>query len=897
MQWSLSQSKYFSRRSRMTSQPRSDSGHPASPAHAQALRALHDLVDGIALEIGLDSAEIDARKAYLELDETDVAALRDVHELLESHRHTFSDRFYAHLLAFPQLRTLLGPGADKRLREVQAAYFSSLTAGDYGQDYIRERLRVGVTHQRIGLDPKWYIGAYRKYLAELHDILWQRLHGQPARFQAAVQALLKIVSFDMGLALDTYAHADQRASVQNQNYLEQVIDGMPAGLVVVDSELRACSMNRMMADLLGAPDDALQERRIPLDELIPSTELIDRAAETLVSGAAQDNVMVTLDGRADGVRYVDFNIRRTRKDGAPMLLLIGQDITFRRKARMRLQESEEFFRLTFNQAAVGIVLLGGDGRVLRTNSKMSHILGYTEVELLARFYQQFMCEEDLAEEQALIGGLKAGEITEYQREKRLVRRDGDRVWVSVTVSSMRDANGNQRFICVVKDIQRQKEAEEALLRLANHDALTGLPNRVLMQDRLGQAIMHAHRTRRHVAVMFIDLDRFKHVNDSLGHDAGDQLIVEIARRLSSSLRESDTVARQGGDEFVVVLPDLAGEEDAAKVARKLLDNLFQPLVLRGQEVFPSGSIGIAMYPRDGEDSTTLLKCADSAMYRSKGQGGNDYAFYTAEMGAQAYEHLRMEGALQRALQRDEFLLHYQPVVDIETGVVTGVEALLRWQPLDRPMVSPADFIPLAEETGLIVPIGEWVLRTACRQARVWQRHAQRTLRMAVNLSAKQFKDENLSQMVHSALLDAGLEPRLLELELTEGTLMDDARATLVTLERLRGIGVFLSIDDFGTGYSSMNYLKRFDVRALKIDRSFINGLPQDSENAAITRAIIAMAHGLKMVVVAEGVETGEQLLLLEQYGCDMVQGYFLGHPSSAEDITEMLAAPLALPSK
>ncbi len=873
----------------MTSQHRSGSGQaPASPAHAQAPRALHDLVDGIAREIGLDTEEIDARKAFLELDETDVAALRDVHELLESHRHAFSDRFYAHLLAFPQLRTLLGPGADKRLREVQAAYFSSLTAGDYGQDYIRERLRVGVTHQRIGLDPKWYIGAYRKYLAELHDILWQRLHGQPERFQAAVQALLKIVSFDMGLALDTYAHADQRANLQNQNYLEQVIDGMPAGLVVVDSELRACSMNRMMADLLGAPDDALLERRIPLDELIPCAELIDRAAETLVSGAAQDNVMVTLDGRADGVRYVDFNIRRTRKDGAPILLLIGQDITFRRKARMRLQESEEFFRLTFNQAAVGIVLLGGDGRVLRTNSKMSHILGYTEVELLARFYQQFMCEEDLAEELALIGGLKAGEITEYQREKRLVRRDGSPVWVSVTVSSMRDANGNQRFICVVKDIQRQKQAEEALLRLANHDALTGLPNRVLMQDRLGQAIMHAHRTRRHVAVMFIDLDRFKHVNDSLGHDAGDQLIVEIARRLSSSLRESDTVARQGGDEFVVVLPDLPGEDDAAKVARKLLDNLFQPLLLRGQEVFPSGSIGIAMYPRDGEDSTTLLKCADSAMYRSKGQGGNDYAFYTAEMGAQAYEHLRMEGALQRALQRDEFLLHYQPVVDIETGRVTGVEALLRWQPLDREMVSPADFIPLAEETGLIVPIGDWVLATAMKQQVAWVAAGLPSLRISVNLSARQFLGQDVAQRVGVLLQETGCDPACLTLEITESVLMENPAAATETMGRLAVMGVQLAIDDFGTGYSSLASLKRFPIHSLKIDRSFVMDLTQDADDAAIVNAVIALAHSMKLNVIAEGVETREQLAFLQQHGCDQMQGYCFSRPVAPQGIEAML---------
>ncbi|MCC2970843.1 EAL domain-containing protein [Massilia sp. IC2-476] len=852
------------------------------------MNGLHDYVDDLAREIGLDREEVEARKAFLELSEADVEALRDVHELLECNRDAFSDRFYAHLMSFPKLRAMLGDGAERRLRHVQASYFSSLTAGDYDEDYIRERLRVGATHQRIGLDPKWYIGAYRKYLAEMVGMLGRRLQAQPERYEAAVDAVLKIVCFDMGLALDTYAHASQRSSLQNQNYLEQVIDGMPAGLLVVDAELRAHSMNRMMADLLGVPDGLLLEQRPALEALIPCDELANRAAEALASGAPHDNVLVTLDGRADGVRYVDFNIRRTRKDGSYMLLLIGQDITFRRKARMRLQESEEFFRLTFNQAAVGIVLLGGDGRVLRTNSKMSQILGYSEIELLQRFYQQLMCEEDLAEEQALINRLKAGEISDYQREKRLQRRDGAQVWVSVSVSAMRDANGRQRFICVVKDIQRQKQAEEALLRMANHDALTGLPNRVLMQDRLGQAIMHAHRAGRQVAVMFIDLDRFKHVNDSLGHDAGDALIVEIARRLSASLRESDTVARQGGDEFVVVLPDLAGQDDATKVARKLLDNLFQPMLLCGHEVFPSGSIGIAMYPRDGADSATLLKCADSAMYGSKGQGGNHYSFYASEMGEQAALHLRMEGALQRALQREEFLLVYQPVVDIGSGRVAGVEALLRWQPVGRPMVSPAEFIPLAEETGLIVPIGDWVLATAMRQQVAWNEAGLDPVRISVNLSARQFLGQDVAQRVAALLEETGCDPAMLTLEITESVLMENPAAATETMGRLAAMGVQLAIDDFGTGYSSLASLKRFPIHSLKIDRSFVMDLTQDADDAAIVNAVIALAHSMKLNVIAEGVETREQLAFLQEHGCDQMQGYCFSRPVEPGDIAAML---------
>jgi diguanylate cyclase (GGDEF)-like protein/PAS domain S-box-containing protein len=851
------------------------------------------MVDAMAREIGLDGAEIAARKDFLEFTASDVAALRDVHGLLEDERERFSTEFYAHLMRFPGMRAMIGgEQAAARLRSAQSAYFSSLTAGEYGEDYIRDRLRVGLAHQRIGLEPKWYIGAYRKYLSELTGMLQARLAGEPQRCTAAIDAVLKVVCFDMGLALDTYAHAAQRSVVQNQNYLEQVIDGMPAGLLVVDAGQRVRSMNRMMADLLDAPEEALAAG-YPLGQLIPCAGLAARVAEALDSGAPQDNVLVTLDGRADGVRYIEFNIRRTRQAGEELLLLIGQDVTFRRKARLRLQESEEFFRLTFNQAAVGIGLLAADGRLLRVNHKLSQILGYTEVELLQRFFQQLTCEEDLPDELALIARLKAGEIHDYQREKRMLRRDGARVWVTVSVSAMRDAHGQLRFISVVKDISRRKQAEEALLRMANHDALTGLPNRALMQDRLAQAIAHAHRNGSQVAVMFIDLDRFKHVNDSLGHDAGDQMIVEIARRLSGSLRETDTVARQGGDEFVVVLPELAGEEDAAIVAGKLLENLFQPLSLGAQEVFPTGSIGIAMYPRDGVDGATLLKHADSAMYKSKGQGGHHYCFYQAAMGEEAVEHLRLEGALQRALQRKEFLLHYQPVLDIGSGAVSGVEALLRWRPQGRAMVPPGDFIPLAEETGLIVPIGEWVLQTAMEQQVAWRRQGLPPVRVSVNLSARQFLGQDVALQVSQLLARTGCDPRYLTLEITESVLMENPAAATETMARLAEMGVQLAIDDFGTGYSSLASLKRFPIHSLKIDRSFVSDLTQDADDAAIVNAVIALAHSMKLNVIAEGVETSEQLAFLSERGCDQMQGYCFSRPFEPQAIEALLRAARA----
>jgi diguanylate cyclase (GGDEF)-like protein/PAS domain S-box-containing protein len=656
---------------------------------------------------------------------------------------------------------------------------------------------------------------------------------------------------------------------------------------VVDSELRVRSVNRMMASMLGVPDDAIAAAP-RLDELFGSPELAERAAETLASGAPHDSLVVSLDGHAEGVRYFEFNVRRTRQGGSHLLLLIGQDVTFRRKARLRLQESEEFFRLTFNQAAVGIALLNCDGRFLRVNRTLTQVLGYSEAELLQRSFQQVTCPEDLAEDLELIARVANGEIRDYQREKRYVRKDGVIVWGNVSVSAMRDAGGGLRLIAVVKDVTRRKQAEEALLRMANHDALTGLPNRVLLQDRLAQAIVHAQRAQRQVGVMFIDLDRFKHVNDSLGHDAGDQMIVEIARRLAGSLRESDTVARQGGDEFVVVLADLGCPEDAALVAQKVLDALFRPLLLGGQELFPTASIGLAMYPRDGQDSPTLLKCADSAMYRAKGQGGNAFRFYAADMGAHALEHLRLEGALQRALQRSEFVLHYQPMVDIATGAVTAAEALVRWRPRGGALVMPGEFIPLAEETGLIVPIGEWVLATALAQQVAWRAAGLAPIRISVNLSARQFHGQDVAQQVARLLAATGADPQFLTLEITESVLMENPAAATETMRRLAAMGVRLAIDDFGTGYSSLANLKRFPIQSLKIDRSFVRELTTDADDAAIVNAVIALAHSMKLDVVAEGVETDEQLGFLRAHGCDQMQGFCFSRPVEASALEALL---------
>ncbi len=462
--------------------------------------------------------------------------------------------------------------------------------------------------------------------------------------------------------------------------------------------------------------------------------------------------------------------------------------------------------------------------------------------------------------------------------------------------------GADEVLGLVRDISERKRSEEQIRRLAYCDSLTGIPNRQAFLENLESELRRAKDGATRFAVLFLDLDGFKRINDTLGHNVGDQLLMTVSDRLRETIRPSDLVsrgeahsnlARLGGDEFTILIPDLERVENALNVAQRVKEAMRRPFLIDGHEIFVTASIGISLYPEDGQDCNSLLKYADTAMYHAKNCGKNNAQLYSSSLTMQIMSHVKLEVGLRKALKNEELYLLYQPQIDVRSGDMVGVEALVRWRHPERGIISPTEFIPLAEETGLIVPIGEWVLRTACKEAKNWQHLTGRPVRMAVNISAKQFKDDNLSQIVLSALHDAGLDPRMLELELTEGTLMDNARATLATLEQLRAIGVYLSIDDFGTGYSSMNYVKRFDVRALKIDRSFICGLPQDSENAAITRAIIAMAHGLKMAVVAEGVETQEQLAMLEQYGCDMVQGFYLGHPSSQEAIAQMLSKQIA----
>jgi diguanylate cyclase (GGDEF)-like protein/PAS domain S-box-containing protein len=478
----------------------------------------------------------------------------------------------------------------------------------------------------------------------------------------------------------------------------------------------------------------------------------------------------------------------------------------------------------------------------------------------------------------------------------LIRRDGVEAAIEDSAAPIHDRRGQVTgAVMVFHDVSVARAVSLRMSYLAQHDSLTELPNRMLFSDRLTEAIAMAHRYRRKLAVLFLDVDRFKHINDSLGHDIGDRLLQSIARQLRACVRSSDTVSRQGGDEFVILLTEVTHAQDAAVSAEKILLALRTPHRIDQHDLHLTASIGIVTYPDDGTEAETLMKNADFAMYHAKDSGRNNYQFFNPDMNVRAVERQFLEVGLRHALERQEFVLHYQPKISLETGAIMGVEALIRWCHPQRGLVPPAQFIPVAEECGFIVPIGRWVLREACRQTRAWKEAGLPPIHIAINISAVELRDKDFVAGVRAILTETGLEPRYLELEITETFLMQDAKSTATVLQALKDLGVTLALDDFGTGYSSLSHLKRFPIDTLKIDQSFVRDLATDADDASIISAVISMGESLHMRVVAEGVETRDQFLFLQEHSCPFAQGYYFSPPVMAGEFSQLLERSVVEP--
>ncbi len=698
----------------------------------------------------------------------------------------------------------------------------------------------------------------------------------------------------MNHGIEHYLHLRQVASVIRRPPITVAADESLAGVA------RLMRETRVDAVLVRYPEG---EFGIVTERDLVRFVAHHRVAEPVGPLASRPVIAIPRDGSLYGARRLLLE-RRVRHvaisdEGGDLVGLIsffdiisGIEHAYVEELKGALEERDQALRVSrrslhlaervLESSMEGILITDADGIIESVNPAFTRVTGYSS-------------EEVVGQNPSLLSSGRH-DHTFYETMWRKLRSEGHwqgEIWNRrksgeiypelLTITAIIDEKGAlSHYAALFNDITELKESEERIKHLAYYDPLTGLPNRRLLNDRLRVAIAHAHRAHGRLGILFIDLDRFKRINDSLGHNTGDDLLKGVAGRLLTCVREDDTVARMGGDEFIIILSELGDPEDTAVAARRVIEELKQPQLIQGKELVVTCSIGISIYPEDGLTSDVLLRNADTAMYRAKEVGRNSYQLYTPAMNARSLEHLALETGLRRAVERGELRVFYQPVVSAGSHRLVGAEALLRWQHPEMGLIPPGDFIPIAEESGLIIPIGEWVLRSACRQLMQWRQQGRRDFTIAVNLSPRQFREPGFVEMVKHALATEGGDPRGLELELTETMLMEQARENVVKLRELREMGIGIALDDFGTGYSSLSYLKRFAIDKLKIDRSFVRDIERSAEDGAIVSAVITLARSLGLQVVAEGVEEAHQATTLHRYGCDLLQGFLFGQPVPVE---------------
>jgi len=803
--------------------------------------------------------------------------------------------------------------SEQRLREAQGIAH----IGSWEQDLVTgETFWSPEIYRLLGYAPDTVQPSAQTFMQVVHpedrDIVRREIAAARRRpdgaYQVEFRLLLKSgetrtvdergrVSFDdsgrpiklVGTSLDiTERKRIEHALKDQETYLRTIFDNEPECIKLLDRDGRLLDMNPAGLAMIEAETLEQVRGRSVLGLVCEQDRYAFKAVNEAVFRGESRSLRFEVVGFRGTRRYVETHAvpmwETTPEQGkVRALLAVTRDIG----EQLRTEEKLRLSATVFESTREGVLVTDAAVKIIAVNRAFSDITGYSEAEVLGR-NPRFLASgrQNKRYYRALWAALR--DTDSWQGELWNRRKNGELYpeWLSINV--VRDADDRiVNFVGVFSDISQIKQSQEQLERLAHQDPLTHLPNRLLLGARMEHALGRAERSGESIGVLFLDLDRFKHINDSLGHNAGDRLLIQVSERLKAAVRAEDTVARLGGDEFTVVMESMRHDEDAATLADKLIQSLSHPFPFEGQELFIGVSIGISIYPRDGRTVEQLLRNADAAMYHAKEEGRNTFRFYAEELTARAFEHVLMEGQLRRAIEQNELTLHYQPQVELATGRLIGFEALVRWNHPELGMISPARFIPIAEETGLIVPLGVWVLRAACAQGKAWLDQGLRFGALSVNVAGKQIQRGDLVDQVRQALVDTGLPAQCLELEITESFVMKEANQAIDQLHGIRALGVQLAIDDFGTGYSSLAYLKRLPFDKLKIDQSFVRDLAVDENDAAIARAIIALGRSLQFAVIAEGVETEAQRDQLLRDGCEQAQGYLYGRPAPAAEVVEM----------
>jgi diguanylate cyclase (GGDEF)-like protein/PAS domain S-box-containing protein len=676
----------------------------------------------------------------------------------------------------------------------------------------------------------------------------------------------------------------EQALRKSESRLKQLIASTLDAVFTVDRGGIVIEWNPQAVATFGVRANEVVGRPLPPD----LRELFDSAL------ASTTRRLETTGRRANGEEFpVEVTIDRVGRGDEQTFTAFLRDISERKRSQVELENREQRFRALVEKSWSGVALLNSDLAFCYAGASTERLLGYTEDDLAGTSFLGYVHPREREILREVLSALAAGSSNESHAELRFRHRSGIWIWLEAFAQNMLHEPSVGAIVLNYRDVTQRKATEKQLEYQAYYDALTGLPNRLLFRDRVVNAIAQAQRNRRGVAVMYLDLDHFKLVNDGLGHSLGDALLSEVAARLQSCVRASDTISRLGGDEFTILLIDTSSSEAIAGVARKILQSFAHPFRVEGHELFVTASIGISIFPGDGEEVETLLKCADSAMYRAKELGRNQAQMFTASMNERYGRRLALEQSLHHALERDELVVHYQPIFDRNRKKIVSLEALVRWDHPERGLVQPTEFIALAEETGLIVPIGEWVLRRVCHDSRSWRAAGLPPMRVGVNIAAPQFQQLSFALVVGSILREYACDPALIELEITETVAVQNIETTTTAMRELKELGIRIAIDDFGTGQSSLVYLKRFPIDTVKIDRAFVRDVTTDESAAAIVSYVINLAHTLRLAVVAEGVETEAQWSFLKLNACDQMQGFLFSQPLPADEAEEFMRSEQA----